>query len=63
MWPWNNVTGGVRPPTAPGGTLATSPRPVAQVPSPTVREMIDFQGVLALANRLGFGYDDVPFEA
>jgi hypothetical protein len=32
------------------------------VASPTVRDMIDFQGVVSLANRLGFGYDDVPFE-
>jgi tyrosinase len=62
MWPWNGITGGARPPTAPGGTLATSPLGVAQVPTPTVREMVDFQGVIALANRLGFGYDDVPFE-
>jgi tyrosinase len=66
MWPWNGVTGtgapGDRPPTAPGGALSPTPAAVAQVPVPRVRDMIDFQGVLDLANQLGFGYDDVPFE-
>ena len=25
MWPWNGITGGTRPPTAPGGAMAGSP--------------------------------------
>jgi tyrosinase len=62
MWPWNGVTGGLRPSTAPGGTLADTPAAVAQVPTPRVADMMDFQGVVALTNQLGFGYDDVPFE-
>ena len=31
MWPWNGVTGGTRPPTAPGGALASSPSAPHQV--------------------------------
>jgi hypothetical protein len=27
-----------------------------------VQSVIDYQGVLAAASRLGFDYDDVPFE-
>ncbi|MEA2573731.1 MAG: tyrosinase, partial [Chloroflexia bacterium] len=64
MWPWNGVTGtggNQRPPTAPGGPLPDSPVSTAPGPKPTVRSMIDYQGVLNPANRLGFGYDDVEF--
>jgi tyrosinase len=61
MWPWNQVTGGDRPATAPGGTLATSPTANAPGPMPTVGDMIDYQGVINSRNRLGFGYSDVPF--
>jgi tyrosinase len=63
MWPWNQVTGGERPMTAPGGTLATSPTANAPGPMPIVGDMIDYQGVINPGNRLGFDYDDVPFEA
>jgi tyrosinase len=62
MWPWNLVITPPRPPAAPGGTLLPSPAADAPGASPAVSDMIDFQGVIQLAQRLGFGYDDVPFE-
>lgn len=62
MWPWNGVTTPPRPSTAPGGTLAQSPTAVAPGPIPTVAQLFDYQGVVAPDNRLGFGYDDVPFD-
>jgi len=66
MWPWNQITGtggfDDRPPTAPGGNLPLSR--VVNFPSltPAVGDMIDYQGILQPANRLGFDYDDVPFD-
>ncbi len=65
MWPWNQVTSATdpnRPPTAPGGNFPNSL--IVNTPdlTPRVREMIDYQGVLNPASRLGFDYDDVPFE-
>ena len=62
MWPWNGITAPPRPATAPGGTLRPSPTAVAPGPTPTVAQLFDYQGVVAPGNRLGFGYDDVPFE-
>ena len=62
MWPWNQVTTAPRPPTAPGGTMAPSLLTAAPGLSPTVESMIDYQGMLTAASRLGFDYDDVPFE-
>jgi tyrosinase len=62
MWPWNQDTNAPRPPTAPGGTFPPSALTTVPGPSPTVRAMIDYQGVLPPAGRLGFAYDDVPFE-
>jgi tyrosinase len=62
MWPWNGVTTAPRPATAPGGALLSSPTAVAPGPAPTVAQLFDYQGVVAPNNRLGFGYDDVPFE-
>jgi tyrosinase len=61
MWPWNGVTGGTRPPTAPGGTLAVSPTAGGPGPQPRVQDMLDYRGVTAPANRMGFDYDDVEF--
>jgi tyrosinase len=61
MWPWNGITGGLRPPNAPGGALATSPAATAPGPSPRVRDCLDYQGSINPISRLGFGYDDVPF--
>lgn len=66
MWPWNQITGtGIgdeRPQTAPGGNLPQST--IVNFPSltPVVGDMIDYQGILQPANRLGFDYDDVPFD-
>ena len=61
MWPWNGMTGGGRPPTAPGGGLSDSPCVSAPGPQPAVRDSLDYQGALNAASRLGFDYDDVRF--
>lgn len=61
MWPWNGITGGQRPPTAPGGTMATSPAASAPGPQPRVRDNLDYQGTINAVSRMGFDYDDVPF--
>jgi tyrosinase len=62
MWPWNQVTGSGppsdRPNTAPGGTFPASPTEKAPGLEPKVGDMIDYQGVIDLGNRLGFDYDD-----
>jgi tyrosinase len=62
MWPWNQEDVPPRPPTAPGGTMALSPQVAGPGLTPTVGSMIDYQGVLQSASKLGFDYDDVPFE-
>jgi len=62
MWPWNQITTAPRPSTAPGGTMAPSLLTAAPGLRPTVGSMIDYQGVRTAASRLGFDYDDVPFE-
>jgi tyrosinase len=62
MWPWNGVTGDPRPGTAPGGGFPATTLTNAPGATPTVASMIDYQGVLDPAHRLGFDYDDVPFE-
>ena len=61
MWPWNGITGGSRPPTAPGGPMATSPCVTAPGLQPRVRDALDYPGNVSAAGRLGFDYDDVPF--
>lgn len=61
MWPWNGVTGTPRPATAPGGTLATSPSASAPGTQPRVQDLLDYQGVVASAGRLGFDYDDIQY--
>lgn len=62
MWPWNQVTGSGspsdRPKTAPGGNFPPSPAGNAPDLTPTVGDMIDYQGVFDVGNRLGFDYDD-----
>ena len=60
MWPWNGITGGQRPPTAPGGAMATSPCVSAPGPKPRVRDCLDYHGVIKAASDMGFDYDDVP---
>lgn len=59
MWPWNGITGGSRPPTAPGGTMAASPCVGAPGLTPRVRDSLDYHGVVNVAARMGFDYDDV----
>ena len=61
MWPWNGVTAPPRPPTAPGGSLASSPSVAAPGPAPRVSDCIDFHGAVSAGARMGFDYDDVPF--
>ena len=61
MWPWNGATSPPRPPTAPGGGLASSPATNAPGASPRVRDMLDYQGV-AGGEMQNFAYDDVPFD-
>jgi len=61
MWPWNGVTGGTRPPTAPGGAMASAPSATAPGPKPRVRDSLDYRGLVNSVARLGFDYDDVVF--
>lgn len=61
MWPWNGITGGQRPPTAPGGPMASSPCVSAPGPQPRVRSSLDYQGTVNATSRVGFDYDDVRF--
>jgi len=61
MWPWNGVTTPPRPSTAPGGAFAASSIVTAPGLQPHVRDELDYQGRFAVADRLGFDYDDVPF--
>jgi tyrosinase len=59
MWPWNGITGGQRPPTAPGGAMAASPCVSAPGPTPSVRDCLDYHGVVNASSHMGFDYDDV----
>ncbi len=61
MWPWNGITGAPRPPTAPGGVLASSPCVSAPGGQPRVRDCLDYQGSLNALSCMGFDYDDVRF--
>jgi tyrosinase len=61
MWPWNGITGPPRPPTAPGGAMASSPCVSAPGAQPRVRSSLDYQGVINASAREGFDYDDVRF--
>jgi tyrosinase len=61
MWPWNGVTGGTRPPTAPGGAMAASPSVGAPGPQPRVQDCLDYQGAISVPARMGFDYDDAKF--
>jgi tyrosinase len=63
MWPWNQVTGGPRPGTAPGGRFPAAPAFAAPGLEPAVGSMIPYQGNADPDLRLGFDYDDVPWEA
>jgi tyrosinase len=62
MWPWNAVTTPPRPQTAPRTPFSPSVVVGAPGETPTVGSMIDYQGRFGPDNRLGFDYDDVPFD-
>jgi tyrosinase len=62
MWPWNRDTVPPRPTTAPGGAFPAAAFAAAPGPTPRVGDVIDYRGVTSPLNRLGFDYDDVPFE-
>jgi tyrosinase len=62
MWPWNGVTTAPRPAIAPGGPFPAAAPANAPGPTPDLRAMIDFQGLRTAASRLGFDYDDVPYQ-
>ena len=62
LWPWNGVTGFPRPDFAPGGPMADSPTVSAPGQTPTIADMIDYQGRTSSPAQLGYGYDTVPYE-
>jgi tyrosinase len=62
LWPWNRNTSPPRPTTAPGGNFSAAPFISSPGPTPRVADMLDYQGVLNPDRRLGFDYDDVPFQ-
>jgi len=61
MWPWNGITGGDRPPTAPGGPMPAGPTVTAPGPKPRVEDSLDYRGIVKSPDALGFDYDDVAF--
>lgn len=62
MWPWNGVVTPPRPNFAPGGSLAGTTVTSFPGASPRVQDVIDFQGYEIPSSRLGYGYDDIPYE-
>lgn len=64
MWPWDQDQQPPRPTTIPPPrpALAGSPTADAPGPQPKIQDMIDADGLWRPAGRLGFGYDDVPYE-
>lgn len=62
MWPWNGVTQPPRPNIAPRQPLVDGDGVGAPGPEPTVESMIDYQGLHDPRRRLGFDYDDVPYQ-
>ncbi|MBD2503177.1 tyrosinase family protein [Anabaena azotica] len=62
MWPWNGVVTPPRPNFAPGGWLADSTVTSSPGKTPKVEDTIDFQGYETSTARLGYSYDNVPYE-
>ncbi|MFN5119273.1 MAG: tyrosinase family protein [Cyanobacteriota bacterium] len=62
MWPWNGVVTAPRPNFAPGGSLPPSFVTLSPGALPRIQDVIDFQGHEMPSARLGYGYDDVPYE-
>jgi tyrosinase len=62
LWPWNGDTVAPRPNfKPPRGAFPVSSLVTRPGATPTIRDMIDYQGVKG-GPSLGFDYDDVPFE-
>jgi len=61
MWPWNGMTGGTYPATAPGGAFPLLVSVVAPPLQPRPIDLIDYQAAPGRPG-LDFGYDDVPFK-
>lgn len=61
MWPWNNQRGGPRPNNAPRTPFPTVPTATWPGPTPTVGDMIDYQGFRKATSAMNFAYDDVPY--
>jgi tyrosinase len=61
LWPWDDDTNPPRPGDAPRTPFPDSPVAHGPGATPTVGDMIDYQGFLDEAAYLGYGYDDVPF--
>jgi len=59
MWPWNNVFGAPRPPSAPSHPFPPSISFTRPTPTPEVWEMIDYQGIMAGVEPNGADYDDI----
>jgi tyrosinase len=63
LWPWDGDTQPPRPTIPPPRVgMPASPTTLAPGRQPTLGAMIDFEGSVSPAQRLGFGYDAVPFE-
>lgn len=60
MWPWNGITGGQRPATAPGGPFISSLFTSYPGTEPKVIDTIDYQGRITNKS-LYFDYDSLPF--
>jgi tyrosinase len=61
MWPWDDDTNDPRPDNAPRTPFPDGPMAQGPGATPTVGDMIDYQGHLDETAYLGYGYDDVPF--
>ena len=60
MWPWNGITGGPRPPTAPGGAHGpVAVRQRAGTVAARARQRWTTKASSALRRTMGFDYDDV----
>ena len=62
LWPWNGDMTAPRPNTAPGsgdGFPLTATAPAPSTNTPTLEEMIDYDGKFNLTSRLGYDYDDI----
>lgn len=63
-WPWNDVRTPPRPDFAPRGQVGLADSLTTPAPGlrPRIRDVIDYQGHTSRDARIGFSYDDVPFQ-